>query len=128
MLLAGCVTTKPVPVKPIVKPEIVAPVPTVDSQAELRAVVNAFVAASEAKRFDQLLPLLAKPLRDRYSVKALERDFNADPLASARIAQLKLKSAAQLIESKESASLEWSSGRALRLVHEADGWRIAALE
>jgi hypothetical protein len=127
LLLAGCVTT-PAPLKPVVKAEVAPPAAQVDPQAELRAVVNAFVTATEARRFDRVLALLSKPLRDRYSVKALERDFGDDPLAPARLTQLKLKAGSPLLESKSSASLEWSAGRALRLVHEPDGWRITALE
>ena len=127
LLLAGCVTT-PVAVKPV---PLAPPAPIAapsDPQAPLRALVQAFVTAAEARRFDEVLALMSKPLRDRYSVASLERDFGADPLASERLAQLKLKAGAPLIETKQAASLEWSAGRALRMVHEADGWRIAALE
>ena len=151
VLLAGCVTfPTPAPVKPTaIKPEVVALTPSVDSQAELRAVVNAFVAAAEARRFEQVLPLLAKPLRDRYSAKTLERDFGADPLASERLGQIKSKltEPAPFAERDESANfrpldgghlrvhdrsatLEWAPGRSLRLKFEsaAESWRIAALE
>lgn len=123
VLVTGCVTSpKPVPVKPV-------PVPVASPAVDpLRTLVQSFVAASEAGRFDEVHALLAKPLRDRYSVKQLERDFTADPLAAARIAQLKRKANAPIVGSAESASLEWSVGRSLRLVHEAQGWRIAALE
>lgn len=125
VLLAGCATPpKPVPVKPEPRPVPVVS-PAVDP---LRAVVQSFVAASEARRFDEVYALLARPLRDRYSVKQLERDFAADPLAAARIAQLKLKANAPIVGSDESASLEWAVGRSLHLVHEAQGWRIAAIE
>lgn len=125
VLLAGCVAApKPVPVP--VKPEPVrAATPSVDP---LRTLVQSFIAASEAGRFDEIHGLLARPLRERYSVSQLERDFAADPLAAARIAQLKLKANAPIVGSEESASLEWAVGRSLRLVHEARGWRIAALE
>lgn len=127
VLLAGCVTTPRV--KPAAEPKPVVAVPALeDSQSAVRALVSAFVAATEAKRFDQVLPLLASPLRARYSAAVLERDFRADPLASARVSQLKLKMAERFIETKDSASLEWAAGRSLRLVREADGWRIAALE
>jgi len=128
LLLAGCVTTPaPVPVGPEpVKPE--PAVPAADPQVAVRAVVQAFIAATEARKFDEVLALLAKPLRARYSVKTLERDFGADPLAAARLAELKHKSNGPLVEGKDSASLAWASGRSLRLVKEAEGWRIAALE
>ena len=87
LLLAGCATTpSPRPVKPEPKPVVVTQ-PTEDRQATLRAVVERFVAATEAKHFEEVLPLLAKPLRERYSVQSLERDFSADPLAAARLAR-----------------------------------------
>lgn len=128
LLLAGCVTTPtPVPLKAEPKPEMVVP-PPVDPQVAVRAVIQSFITATEARHFDQVYALLSRPLRARYSVKQLARDFGADPLASERIARLKLKSTAPLLETKESASLEWSAGRSLRLVREPEGWRIAALE
>ncbi len=127
LVLAGCVSSpRPVPV--VVKPVEIVAKPAVDSQAELRAVLQAFVTAAETKRFSDVHALLAKPLRDRYSVDQLSVDFLAEPLASARLAQIKLKSEAPFAESKASASLEWASGRAVRLVREPDGWRVAALE
>ena len=127
LLLAGCATTlAPLPEKPA--PTKPAPVVAAEPAAAVRAVVEAFIVAIEAGRFDQVWPLLAQPLRERYSVESLARDFGADPLAGARIAELKHKSNAPLVEGKESASLPWAAGRSLRLVKEPDGWRIAALE
>ena len=61
-------------------------------------------------------------------MERLARDFEADPLAAARLAELKHKANGPLLEGKDSASLAWATGRSLRLVKEADGWRIAALE
>ena len=127
LLLAGCVTTPaPLPGKPA--PTKADPVVAAEPAAAVRAVVEAFIVAVEAGRFDQVWPLLAKPLRERYSVELLARDFEADPLAGARIAELKHKSNAPLLEGKDAASLAWAEGRSLRLVKEPDGWRIAALE
>ena len=127
VLLAGCVSA-PAPVPD--KPELLKPGPVViaDPDAAVRAVVERFIAASEARKFDQVWPLLARPLRERYSVERLARDFEADPLAAARLAELKHKANGPLLEGKDSASLAWATGRSLRLVKEADGWRIAALE
>jgi hypothetical protein len=128
LLLAGCATTpSPRPVKPEPKP-VVVPQPVEDRQAVLRELVQRFVAATESKHFEEVLPLLAKPLRERYSVEKLERDFGADPLAVARLAQIKAKAGDAFVEAKDSAALEWAQGRALKLVQEPDGWRIASLE
>ncbi len=128
LLLAGCATTpSPRVVKPEPKP-VVVPQPVEDRQAVLRDLVQRFVAATESKHFEEVLPLLAKPLRERYSVQNLERDFGSDPLAAARLAQIKAKAGGAFVEAKDAAALEWAQGRALKLVQEADGWRIASLE
>lgn len=128
LMLAGCVTTPtPKPVEPEPTPVVVTQ-PAEDRQAALRAVVQRFVEATEARHFEEVLPLLAKPLRERYTVKNLERDFGADPLAAARLEEIKKKVSGSFVEAKDSAALEWAQGRALRLVQEADGWRISSLE
>ncbi|MDP1824952.1 MAG: hypothetical protein Q8L48_16970 [Archangium sp.] len=146
VLLAGCVTPpKPVPVKPEPVPELSTPAGA--PQASLRSAVEAFLEAAEAGRFDQVHARLSKQLRERYSVKQLERDFNAEPLASARLAQIKLKLAEvpAFREWEESANfrgvdgrherlhhrlarLEWAPNRSLQLTFEEGAWRISALE
>lgn len=93
-----------------------------------RVVAQSFVMAAEAGRFEEVHSLLCKPLRDRYSVEKLASDFGADPLAAARLTQIRLKSSAPMVETRDSASLEWASGRSLRLVREPEGFRICALE
>ncbi len=127
LVFASCVTAPvPMPTRADAGTDVV-PAP-VDDQAALRTVVQRFVMASEAGRFEEVLSLLARPLRERYSVELLTRDFGTDPLASARLSQIKLKATGPFIETKETASLEWSAGRSLRLVREFEGWRIAAIE
>ena len=126
LLLASCVATpKPLPEAPVAKPDLPA---TADQEGAARAVVQRFVMAAEAGRFEEVHSLLSKPLRDKYSVELLARDYGADPLAAARLTQIKLKSSGSPLATKEAASLEWASGRSLRLVLEPEGWRIAALE
>lgn len=126
VLLAGCVTTPaplPVvtdPVKPVVAP--------VDSQLALREVVNAFVAASEAKRFSDVHALLSRTLRERYSVETLARDFGTEPLAAERLSAIKSKSGDRLVESESGASLLWAPGRSLKLVREGESWKVSSLE
>ncbi len=127
LLLAGCVT----PPAPRPAPEVPAPVVpvVVDAQAPLKAVVAQFIAASEARQFDQVHALLSKPLRERYSPDQLARDYDAEPLAVERVAAIK-KASARFTESKDQAraTLEWAAGRTLRLVREDEGWRIATVE
>ena len=62
-LLGACATPpRPVPVRPTVSPQAVTP-PVVDRRAPPIAVAKAFVTAAGASRFDEVLELLAKPLR-----------------------------------------------------------------
>ena len=126
LVFASCVTV-PLPLPTQVDAGVAMPAP-VDDQSALRMVVQRFVMAAEAGRFDEVLSLLARPLRERYSVELLTRDFGTDPLAPARLSQIKLKAFGPFVETKETASVEWAAGRALRLVREPDGWRIATLE
>ncbi len=127
LVFASCVTAPtPLPTPPDAGAAVlVAPI---DDQAAVRTVVQRFVMAAEAGRFEEVLCLLSKPLRDRYSAELLTRDFGTDPLASARLAQIKSKASGEFLKTNETASLEWASGRSLRLVHEPEGWRISALE
>ncbi|MDP2271299.1 MAG: hypothetical protein Q8K32_11245 [Archangium sp.] len=127
LVFASCVTVPP-PLPPTQEDAgVVMPGP-VDDQAALRTVVQRFVLAAEAGRFEEVLSLLARPLRERYSVELLTRDFGTDPLASARLSQIKLKATGPFTETKDIASVEWASGRSLRLVREPEGWRISSLE
>lgn len=126
LVLAGCATAPaPVVVTPV---EPVAPVVAVDAQAPMRAVVRAFVAAAEAKEFEVVRGLLVRSLRERYSGALLARDFGAEPLAAARVAQIKAKVDGAFVERGESATLSWAEGRAVRLAREEGEWRISALE
>lgn len=91
-------------------------------------MVKSFVAACEARQFEAVHALLAKPLRERYSVERLANDFAAEPRAADRLALIKLQLTRTLVEAADTASLEWATGKSLRLVREAEGWRISALE
>ena len=127
LIFASCVTAPvPMPTRADAVTEV-TPSP-VDDRAALRTLVLRFVMAAEAGRFEEVLSLLSRPLRERYSVELLTRDFGTDPLASARLSQIKSKLSLPFTETKETAALEWSAGRALRLVRETEGWRIAGLE
>lgn len=117
LVLAGCVTERG---------NEMPKVPAEASQA--RAVVQSFVTACEGRQFEVVHALLAKPLRDRYTVERLASDFAAEPQAVERLAQIRLQLTRPLVESEDAASLEWASGRSLRLVREVDGWRITTLE
>lgn len=125
--LVGCVTAPgPTPIRLAPAPVVATPAAE-DLGRPVREVLAAFLLATEARRFEQVRALLSRPLRQRYPVERLERDFGAEPRAAERLAQIQ-KCAAPLLVSPESASLEWAPGRSLRLVREPEGWRIAALE
>lgn len=126
LLAAGCVTTTPVqPPTPQPRPE---PAPTEDASAPIHAVISAFIERTEARQFDAVLPLLAAPLRARYSVDRLARDFEADPRAQERLDKLKTSLGQPPEVSGNDATIEWSPGRRVRLTREGGSWRVAALE
>lgn len=128
LLVAACAAPAPVSIDRAARSDTTTIVADQGSQVELRAAVAAFLHAVEARRFDQVRALLSKSLRARYSAERLAADFAAEPLASLRLARIQLGSQGPYVHAGESASLEWASGRHLRLVHEAEGWRIASLE
>lgn len=96
--------------------------------SEARRTLEAFLASAKERRFEDVLPLLARPLRERYgTAERLARDFAADPVAAERVERA-ARAVAALRESADEARLEWAPGRVLRLVREPDGWRVATLD
>ena len=117
LLLCACVTTAPAPTP--------VEAPVADVHQKQRETLVAFVAATEARRFDDAWALLARPLRDRYSAVRLAHDFDAEPLAAARIAQIKRQLDQPFLDA---TTFRWAEGKALKLTLEPEGWRIASLE
>lgn len=121
LLLAGCVTTPPPPRVPEVPP-------VVDAAAAPRATVDAFLAAIDAQKFEDVHALLIKPLRDRYDVARLKADFEGEPNARQRVDAIRAARSAAMSFSEGEASLPLTHERQLRLVREGADWKIAALE
>lgn len=120
--LPGCVTA------PAPRPPPPGPLPEAPRGSEARRTLEAFLGAALARRFDEVLPLLARPLRERYgTAERLAQDFVADPVAAERLAGAR-RAAASLEASANEARLEWAPGRVLRLVREPEGWRVATLD
>jgi hypothetical protein len=95
-----------------------------------RATLSAFLDAAAQKDFEACWRLLASPLKERYTPARLADDFSAvqeraeDKLARARAA---FKDGALRVEEGR-AALPISERKELRMVREADGWKIAELE
>ncbi|MEW6430386.1 MAG: hypothetical protein AB1730_02655 [Myxococcota bacterium] len=130
--LVACAT--PAPRRPAASPKpepvIVAPPPPAafDEARAVRDVVVRFLDAAEAGKFAEVLPLLAEPVRSRYSPERLAADFGAEPTAKSRLARVRAALPNQLEVRLGVALLPLDTGRHLRAVRETDGWRIAALE
>ncbi|MFO0600361.1 MAG: hypothetical protein U0228_33940 [Myxococcaceae bacterium] len=128
LVASACVTTPaPTPPAPIVKPPVVTVAPVADLNAEPRRALEGFLAAANEKRFEQVRTYLSRPLRDRYSPAALQRDFDAEPVAKDRLRMIAAHLDA-LVARGEQASLEWAPGHTLLLLREPDGWRVASLD
>lgn len=123
LLLAGCATTPPAP-----RPPPSPPPAAQTSSSGARLALERFVAAAEARRFDEVFDLLTSTWRERYgNADRLARDFEAEPAAAERLRGIRA-AAGRLVEGQGAASLEWAPGRVLRLVLEPGGWRISQLD
>ncbi len=93
--------------------------------------LGAFLEASADGDFTRAWSLLSAPLRARYTPERLAEDFARAPLAKERLdrarAALQAGSTRVVVEGDE-AWLPLGEGRAVRLVREAEGWRVSALE
>lgn len=130
--LVACATPAPRVPTASPKPEPVTataePPESPDGARAVRELIERFLDAAEAGKFAGVLPLLAEPVRSRYSVERLAADFGAEPTAKARLAQVRAALAKDVEIRAGVAVLPLESGRRLRAVRETDGWRIAALE
>lgn len=98
-------------------------------QARARGALESFLEASERREFDAVWRLLSSDLRARYTPQRLAKDFGAEPLASERLARARAGlQATELDVDGDRASLPLGTERAVTLVRERDGWKVAALE
>jgi len=126
MLAAGCAHQPTVNDDPPVAPT--GPVVIASQDDEVRAVAERFVAAAERHDFQTAYSMLAGPLRDRYTPERLAQDFDGEPLAKERLARIRAALKQPFALSGSKAVLSLGAANALTLAHEADGWRVAALE
>ncbi len=105
-----------------------APAPRTDAD-EARAALLAFVAAAEERRFEACYEMLAAPLRARYTAARLAADWRlAETVAGERLARARASAAAAPQIRGDQASFPVGTGRAVLLVREAAGWRVASLD
>lgn len=99
-------------------------------QAAPRQALERFVSSVEGGDFKAAYLLLAQPWRDRYTPQRLEKDFTLEPQAKDRVARVRaaLGGKVELEVSREGAKLPLGNGRAVQLVREGGGYKIAALE
>jgi hypothetical protein len=99
-------------------------------QTAPRQALERFLSSVEGGDFKAAYLLLAQPWRDRYTPQRLEKDFALEPQAKDRVARVRaaLGGRVSLEVSREGARLPLGGGRAVQLVREGGGYKIAALE
>jgi hypothetical protein len=102
------------------------PAPPQGEQAS--EVLRQFLAAAEAADFQTAYSLLSGSWRAVYTPQRLREDFAQEPLAVERLQRAR----AALIQGPtvrgEQAEFPVGPGRAVRLVREANSYRVASLE
>lgn len=91
-------------------------------------VLRGFVAAARSRQFDLVWGLLSERWRTRTTPVSLTVDFDAEPLAQARLQRLEAGLGGPLLIEGARAQLTLGPGRALVLVREEAGWRVDRLE
>lgn len=118
-LLAGCATG---PVRPEARPAEVA------DAAPVQALV-AFLAAVDGGRFDEAYGLVSGRWRARLTPDRLRDDLaEGGALAADRLERARRAVGGPVLRKGDRADLPIGEDRAVRLVHEASGWKIDALE
>ena len=91
-------------------------------------VLGAFIAAAEARDFEQAYRLLCGSLRARYTPERLQRDFDSEPLAKERLERARQALRQEAILRGDFAEFPVGAGKAVRLVRENGAFRVASLE
>ena len=98
------------------------------------SALESFIEAVEAGRFDVALSGMSSDWRARYTPPRLKADFDAEPLSTERLNRARWAlthgrwEASPDAEEKAEVRLTISDGKAVRMVAEADGWKISRLE
>lgn len=93
-----------------------------------RAALEAFVAAVERRDFDAAYALLSERWRARYSPERFKADFEAESGAPERLSRAKAAAKTPPQHAGNEVLFAIGEGRAVRLVREGDGYRVAAIE
>jgi hypothetical protein len=110
----------------VVAPELSeAPVTRI---AAARAALAAFLDAAEARRFTAAYGWLSSALRGRYTPSSLAHDFSLAPDAGDRLRRARAALGGPVLETGATVRFPLAEGRAVELVEEADGFRVASLE
>lgn len=120
LLVLSCVTARPV-----APPATPAPGPA--EEVAVLEVARAFTVASRARRFDVVHGLLSSRWRAESSAATLEVDFDAEPLAAARVGRVEEALASTPRVQGTTAELLLGRAVTLVLVREAGAWRVDGL-
>ncbi|MFL5319504.1 MAG: hypothetical protein ACJ790_07590 [Myxococcaceae bacterium] len=93
-----------------------------------RKTLEAFVTAASAKDWKQAYALLSGALRARYTPERFASDFAQEPQAAERLARAKAALQADPERVGNEVRFGIGDGKAVRLVREAGGYRVAAIE
>jgi len=98
-------------------------------QEQAANVLQQFLDAADAGRFDAALSLLSASWRNKYTAKRFEDDFGKEPQAKERLARARsaLERGGWIVDAG-GAQLPLGEGRAVRLEREGDAYRVVALE
>lgn len=100
----------------------------VAGDTEVRAAASRFLRAAEQHDFTTAFALLSGSLRERYTPERLAHDFETEPLAGERLARIRAAMNKPFAMTETRAVLSLGPSLTFTLVHESDGWRVAALE
>ncbi|MGQ0504011.1 MAG: hypothetical protein ACT4TC_01700 [Myxococcaceae bacterium] len=92
------------------------------------AIVTRFLAAVDAKDFPGAYRLLSARWRGRYTPEQLRADFDAEPSAGQRLDRIRAALSSPFQVTPEGAQLVLGEGKVLRLIREAESYRVASLE
>lgn len=91
-------------------------------------VLGRFLDAAQSGDFEEAYQWLAGSWRARYTPARLKEDFEREPLGPDRIARARAAMKAAPLIHGDSAEFPIGEGKAVRLVREVGGFRVAALE
>ncbi len=95
---------------------------------EAKVALTRFLNAVESLDWEKAWSLLSAPLRARYTPDRFREDFQREPLARERLRRARLALKGQVKVAGNEATISLGADRAVRLVREEGGYRVAAIE